>query len=337
MQINRDFSDLKKLLQSKTGKAFVLCDENTYQYCYQKFTEQIGQQLQTIILPAGEASKSLGNCELIWKHLLQEQATKDTLLINLGGGVITDIGGFAAAAYKRGIKYINIPTSLLAMVDAAYGGKTGVNFEHYKNSIGVFHQPEIVIIHGPFLQTLAPRHIKNGYAEMLKHAILKGNQELQQCLQIKDLARQINQDFILQSLAIKAAVVQQDPTEKGLRKILNLGHTLGHAIEYVALENNYDLLHGEAIAIGLVVALKLSVKKLNFESKDAEVIIDYICTHYQIPNWLANHHSSILKAVMQDKKNTEQQINMVLIKSIGKPQYDIPCSIQEIEAVLKEM
>lgn len=337
MHAGNNLYELKNLLQGTTGKAFVLCDENTLQYCYQEFTEQLGQQLQTIVLPAGEAAKSLRNCELIWKQLLQEQAAKDSLLINLGGGVIADIGGFAAATYKRGISYVNVPTSLLAMVDAATGGKTGVNFEHFKNILGIIQQPALVAIHIPFLKTLPKAHLKNGFAEMLKHALISSKDETMTIIQNKAFLDAIDESSIIKSLAVKEAIVAKDPTEKGLRKVLNLGHTVGHAIEFVAQENGYAMLHGEAVALGLIAALKLSVRKLTLAHHEAQEVIDFIKSHYNIPVWLQDHHSGILQAIRQDKKNTQQQINMVLLKTIGQAQYDIPCSIQEIEEVLIEM
>jgi len=337
MKASSNFSELKNLLNSITGKAFVLCDENTYKYCYQSFCEQIGQQLQTILLPAGEETKSMANCEYIWKQLLQEQAAKDTLLINLGGGVITDIGGFAAATYKRGINYVNVPTSLLAMVDAASGGKTGVNFEHFKNIIGVIQQPALVVIHPSFLETLPEKHLKSGFAEMLKHALLSSKEEVEAILSNTEFPPLLNETSILKSLAVKEAIVSKDPNEKGLRKVLNLGHTFGHAIEYVAQENGYEILHGEAVALGLIAALKLSVIKLGFNKTEAQAIINFIKLHYPSPAWLKEHHTNIIEAVNQDKKNTNHSLRMVLLEEVGKPVYDVVCSTEEILMVLGDI
>jgi 3-dehydroquinate synthase len=337
MKANSNFSDLKNLLNSITGKAFVLCDENTYKYCYQSFCEQIGQQLQTIVLPSGEETKSMAYCEYIWKQLLQEQAAKDALLINLGGGVITDIGGFAAATYKRGINYVNVPTSLLAMVDAASGGKTGINFEHFKNIIGVIQQPALVLVYIPFLRTLPTAHIKNGFAEMLKHALLSSREEVEAMLSSTEFPPLLNEASILKNLAVKEAIVAKDPNEKGLRKVLNLGHTVGHAIEYVAQENGYEILHGEAVVIGLIAALNLSVSKLNFSKTEADSIIQFIRLHYPTPTWLKEHHSALIDAIQQDKKNAHQSIRMVLLEELGKPVYDVVCSKEEILMVLGDI
>jgi 3-dehydroquinate synthase len=331
------FSMLIELLKKANSKAYVLCDENTYAYCYHEFCEQIGQAIEVIIIKAGEHEKNIKSCEFIWQSLIEKLADKETVLINLGGGVVTDIGGFVAATYKRGIRYVNVPTSLLAMVDAATGGKTGVNFGHFKNMIGVIQPPEEVIIHVPFLKTLPEKHLKNGFAEMLKHALLSEKELLQQCLNFTDWEAQIEEAIILKSLLIKEDIVAQDLQEKGLRKTLNLGHTLGHAIEYAAFENGYEILHGEAVATGIIVAIKLSVKKLNFNATEAAEIIEFIKQHYPTPHWLKKHQESILKAVLQDKKNANQQVKMVLLEAIGKPLYDCICTLDEITAVLNQI
>ncbi len=332
-----EFYDLVNLLQNSSGKHFVLCDENTYKDCYNTFCKLIGLNIQSIVIKEGESQKNLDTCEHVWQTLLDEQAGRDALLINLGGGVVSDIGGFVAATYKRGIKYVNVPTSLLAMVDAATGGKTGVNFRGLKNIIGVIQPPELVIIHTPFLKTLPNQHLKNGFAEMLKHALLEGREELHLLINNVDIHAFYNDDIILKSLAIKEAIVAQDPNETGLRKILNLGHTIGHAIEFAAQENANNILHGEAVALGLIAALKLSVTKMNFNQNEADAIIDFIRKHYPTPTWLNLCHKALLDAVLQDKKNNHQQIKMVLLKAIGQPVYDVSCTLQEIENVLMEI
>ena len=337
MQAQVEFSLLINLLKGSAGKHFVLCDENTYHHCYEIFCKHIGQKIQPIIIKEGEAQKHINTCELIWQTWLDSQAGKDAILINLGGGIVSDIGGFAAATYKRGIKYVNVPTSLLAMVDAASGGKTGVNFNHFKNIIGVIHQPEMVIIHTPFLITLPTQHLKNGFAEMLKHALLKGSEEVYQLINTTKLPTNFNDEVILKSLAFKEFIVAQDPTEKGLRKILNLGHTIGHAIEFAAQENEQQILHGEAVALGLIAALKLSVLKLKFSKTDADNVIEFIRKNYATPIWLKSCYNSILEAVLQDKKNSANHINMVLLQAIGKPIYDVSCSLEELETVLVEI
>lgn len=337
MQAVIDFYKLQTIIKACKGKRFLLCDENTFALCYEVFCEQISERIPPIVIKAGEEHKNINTCEFIWQTLLEHQAGKDSLLINLGGGVVTDVGGFVAATYKRGIKYVNIPTSLLAMVDAATGGKTGINFNHLKNIIGVIQQPELVMLHYPFLKTLPAQHLKNGFAEMLKHALLNSSELVEEILSKNDLNSFINENAILKSLAIKEAIVAQDPGEKGLRKILNLGHTIGHAIEFAAQENKQSILHGEAVALGLIAALKLSVSKMNFDQWQAEKIITFIRHHYPTPTWLKSCYKAILNAVLQDKKNSEQQINMVLLQNVGKPVYNTSCTIIELEQALTEI
>ena len=319
------------------GKHFILCDENTFMHCYEPFTALIGERIYPIVIKAGEPQKNISTCEIIWQKLIDTKADKDTILINLGGGVVSDVGGFAAATYKRGISYVNVPTTLLAMVDAASGGKTGINFKHLKNSIGVICQPEEVVIHVPFLDTLPAQHLKNGFAEMLKHALLSGSEALKALLTPDNVEAHINEKCILKSLAVKEDIIAQDPNEKGLRKILNFGHTVGHAIEFAAQESGQEILHGEAVALGMIAALKLSVLKLNFDSIEAESISTFIRNNYPVPAWIKTSHNTILEAVVQDKKNSGREIKMVLLKEVGRPVYDVGCSIHEIEAVLREI
>ena len=337
MPATTKFKDLISLLKDGSVKPYVLCDENTYTYCYPEFCKYLKSQVHPIVIKVNETLKNIQSCELIWQVLMEDRAGKDAILINLGGGVVSDIGGFAAATYKRGIKYVNVPTTLLAMVDAASGGKTGVNFEHFKNIIGVIQQPELVVIHVSFLKTLPLQHLKNGFAEMLKHALLSGNEQLNDMLNTTDLIVQLDENSILKSVAIKEHIVAKDPYEIGVRKTLNLGHTVGHAIEYAALENKYEILHGEAVALGLIATLKLSVSKLNFNESKAETIIQFIRHQFPKPIWLKHHHQSILKAVWQDKKNSQQAIKMVLLEDVGIAVYDVVCSHQEIAQVLNEI
>lgn len=337
MQAKTDFSSLIKLLKAHAGKHVVMCDENTFKHCYEPFCALIEERVHPVVIKAGEVQKSVSTCEFIWQKLIELKADKDALLLNLGGGVVSDIGGFAAATFKRGISYVNVPTTLLAMVDAASGGKTGINFSHLKNSIGIIQQPELVVIHTPFLNTLPPQHLKNGFAEMLKHALLSGSEAVEELLASDDLETQLNEKNILKSLAVKEAIVAQDPSEKGLRKILNFGHTVGHAIEFAALDKGHEILHGEAVALGMIAALKLSVLKLNFNMNDAESIIKFIRNNYPTAAWIKDNYNTILEAIVQDKKNSNQEIKLVLLEEVGKPVYDIPCSLQEIEAVLMEV
>jgi 3-dehydroquinate synthase len=253
----------------------------------------------------------------------------------LGGGVVTDMGGFAAAAYKRGIDYVNVPTSLMGMVDAAYGGKTGVNFGHLKNMIGVFKQPLMLLIHPPFLQTLPQQHISNGFAEMLKHALLSSNEAVDELIALPKINLASIQGLIQKSLAVKQRIVEKDPNENGLRKVLNLGHTVGHAIEYAGLSCGHDFMHGHAVALGLKAMLKLSEIKMKMAHHRVLKIISFINQNYPTPNWLKDTQNNILEAIQHDKKNNHGQINMVLLCDIGQPQFDVACTIEELEAAIK--
>ena len=337
MKAKTDFEELISFVQYSKGQCYVLCDENTFKHCYEVFCRLIAFPVQPIVIKAGEAQKNIATCEFIWQKLIDNKADKNACIINLGGGVVSDIGGFVAATYKRGIKYINVPTSLLAMVDAATGGKTGINLGHFKNMIGLIQQPEMVVLHAPFLNTLPKKHLKNGFAEMLKHAILNGKDALNELTLNKDITPQLNEKVILKSLAIKEDIVAQDPQEKGHRKILNFGHTIGHAIEYAAQENGCEILHGEAVAIGMIAALKLSVLKLEFDCNEADLVINFIRSHFSTPAWISANHNKIINAILQDKKNSNQEINMVLLADYGKPVFDVVCTLDEIAKILLEL
>ena len=337
MPTTNSFHQLQDLIKSVTGKIFVLCDENTYFHCYEQLIQNIEVPVYPIIIRPGENEKNLQTCTYIWNILMAENADKNAILVNLGGGVITDVGGFVAATYKRGINYINVPTSLLAMVDAASGGKSGVNFNHLKNIIGVIYPPQLVVIHEAFLKTLSPQHLKNGFVEMLKHALLSNENDLNQIINCGIINNYINTNTILHSLSIKNKIVAQDPLEQGPRKVLNLGHTLGHAIESVAMQIGANILHGEAVAVGIIIMLELSVLKLNFDPVKAQKIIDFIYLNYSVPNWTKEHKSSLIKATLQDKKNSHNQIKMVLLEDIGQAVYDIHCHTDEIEAAIMSL
>ena len=231
------------------SRIFLLVDENTRAHCLPIFEKKYKHRIDAILeIPSGEENKNINTCQKVWQALSNNNGDRKSLLINLGGGVLTDLGGFVASTFKRGIDFINIPTTLLSMVDASIGGKTGIDLGPLKNQIGVINQPQMVLIFPEFLKTVEERQIKSGYAEMLKHGLIK---DLEYWSQLKETPDYTVPHFIQKSIALKNEVVMQDPTEQGLRKILNFGHTLGHAIESYFLEDpsKKTLLHGEAIAI----------------------------------------------------------------------------------------
>jgi 3-dehydroquinate synthase len=318
------------------AKVFLLTDQNTSRCCkpvlgaYVDFSE-----IKEITIPAGEENKTIETCQHVWQVLQENGATRSSLLINLGGGVVTDLGGFCASTFKRGINFVNIPTSLLAMVDASTGGKTGVDFHGLKNQIGTFAFAEEVIIDSIFLKTLPERELRSGTAEMIKHGLIQNAAHLN-AVNSYFRKNEGNLDkLILDSVAIKQNVVDQDPTEKGLRKILNFGHTIGHAIETWFLENSdTPMLHGEAIAIGMICEAHLSVEMGLLEPEKLEEIlkiIQGIFPHETIPQQAIE---PIMELMQHDKKNSQGQISFTLLDNIGSAVYDQYPDAQHIKSSL---
>ena len=312
-------SDKLKNTISDTSKVFILTDENVATFWLPEVAHWLHcDSAVDIVIKAGEQHKNLQTVQRIWKTLMKYHADRNALLVNLGGGVITDMGGFAASTFKRGIKFINIPTTLLAMVDAAIGGKTGIDFGGGKNQIGTFAEAEEVIIDPVFLETLPERELLSGMAEMLKYGFIADGKLL-------GINLENYQQFIVRCGEIKREIVAQDPMEKGLRKILNFGHTLGHAIESHCLTTDYLLLHGEAVALGMLGALWLSVKQLDL---DESVLQNF---ENQIPMLLSeaeislsrNDIEPILSYLVHDKKNKGEKPQFVLLEAVGKPVWDV--------------
>ena len=312
-------SDKLKNTISEASKVFILTDENVAPFWLPEVAHWLHcDSAVDIVIKAGEQHKNLQTVQRIWKTLMNHQADRNALLINLGGGVITDLGGFAASTYKRGIKFINIPTTLLAMVDAAIGGKTGIDFGGGKNQIGTFAEADEVIIDPVFLETLPERELFSGMAEMLKYGFIADANLL-------NVNMENYQRFIVRCGEIKREIVAQDPTEKGLRKILNFGHTLGHAIESHCLTTDYPLLHGEAVALGMFGALWLSVKQLGLE----ESILQNF--ENQLPMLLSEAEVAlsetdidmILGYLVHDKKNKGEKSQFVLLKTVGNPVWNV--------------
>ncbi|MCP4977497.1 MAG: 3-dehydroquinate synthase [Maribacter sp.] len=320
------FDALKEHLANiEYSKIFVLVDENTKAYCLPVFKEHLSGNISfgLIEIKSGEENKNISTCNEVWSALSELDADRKSLLINLGGGVVTDLGGFIASTYKRGINFINIPTTLLSMVDASIGGKTGVDLGPLKNQIGVINQPEMVLVASEFLQTLEDRQMQSGFAEMLKHGLIQNAtywKELKELKRLKDL-----DDHIYKSVLIKNRVVLEDPTEQGLRKILNYGHTLGHAVESYFLENQEKdtLLHGEAIAIGMILEAYLSNKMKGLSQQELEDIKSTFLKRYQKIDFTEKDITSILALLKFDKKNSHGNINFVLLEAIGRPITDV--------------
>ena len=320
------YSLLKEKLNSdEYSSIFILVDDNTDKFCLDIFKEKSGvKRFNKIIIKSGEENKNIESCLLIWDKLNEFNADRKSLLINLGGGVLSDIGGFCASTYLRGISFINIPTTLLGMVDAAHGGKTGIDFKLLKNQIGVFKDPLEVILDSDYLKTLSKDEFINGYAEVFKHSLHTDNRDLDfNSLIKKDFYKDV--DFIISKYAeIKNEVVKSDKFESNNRKILNLGHTIGHAIESYSFMSNSinELKHGEAIIVGLITELYISHKLLSFPLSDLENIKTELLKHYKVISFSDNDVNQIYDLMIFDKKNEGSRINFVLLEAIGRPVVD---------------
>lgn len=317
------------LIERSYSKVFVLLDENTKKYCWPLLSSYL-VDTQTIEIKSGEDSKTIQSAMIIWEKLQENFADRKAVLINLGGGVLSDLGGFAAATYKRGIDFINIPTTLLSMVDAAVGGKQGIDMASHKNAVGVFQHPKEIFIYPEFLKTLEPIELKSGFAEMCKHGLID-DKKLWEKLQTTDENKLDDLvPLIFQSIKIKVAIVKKDPLEKDIRKCLNFGHTIGHAFEtHSLIHDKRPLKHGEAIVIGMICEAWLSWKKNWISEKELNNIKTYFLNRY--PKYSHDFNYDLLLQYMRnDKKNLNGQINFSLLKKIGKAKIDITCSDEMI-------
>jgi 3-dehydroquinate synthase len=315
---------------------FVLTDEHTEQQCWPVISDYFSlKHACKIVIPAGDNHKNINSLEHVWMELGQNGATRHSCLINLGGGMVTDLGGFAASTFKRGIDFINIPTTLLSMVDASVGGKTGINFNSLKNEIGVFNDSKFVILDTEFLKSLDTENLRSGYAEMLKHGLLNGNQMWAQLLNFNICHPDFTelQQMVADSVQIKEQIVKKDPHEKGLRKALNLGHTAGHAFESFSLRRK-PILHGYAVAFGLIVELYLSVMKMHFPTDKMRQTVQFIRETYGSFNITCNDYDELLELMRHDKKNTNGIINFTLLKDVGKVKINQTASDEEIKEAL---
>lgn len=314
------------LKNSKISKVFILVDTNTHLNCLSDFMSKTQNQaeIEVIEIEAGEEHKNLETCTGVWNALSELGADRKSLILNLGGGVVTDLGGFVASTFKRGIKYINIPTTLLSMVDASVGGKTGVDLGSLKNQIGVINQPEMVLIMSSFLTSLPANEMRSGLAEILKHGLIKNEAYWKKVTALDQLGLADLDDIIRESVNIKAEVVAKDPTEENLRKTLNYGHTLGHAIESYFLEkqDRKTLLHGEAVAIGMILATFISKELKDFPESKLQEITSKIIEIYGKTEFKEEDLKPIMDLMKFDKKNDHGNINFVLLKDIGSPVID---------------
>ena len=316
----------KTITKLRPSKIFVLTDENTHKHCLPYFLKKSSFKIipESIIIPAGEIHKNIHTCLKVWESLSEKGADRSSLIINLGGGVITDLGGFVASTFKRGLAFINVPTSLLAMVDASVGGKNGIDLGHIKNQIGVINLPEMVVLDTKFLDTLLAEHITSGLAEMLKHGIIHSKEYWNDIKNIDISNKSDFEKLIWESIQIKEEIVLKDPLERGLRKTLNYGHTLGHAIESHFLEdkNKKDLLHGEAIAVGIILATYISKEMYGFPENTLNDISSSVLKYFPKQNFNHKDVEAIINLLIFDKKNRNGEIFFVLLEDIGHHHID---------------
>jgi 3-dehydroquinate synthase len=317
------------LSQKKYSKVMVLVDNHTKKHCYPSIKDVLPSH-KLISIKAGEHFKNLETCQQIWEEMTKNELDRHALLINLGGGVIGDMGGFCAATYKRGIDFIQIPTTLLSQVDASVGGKLGIDFQGFKNHIGVFTLPNAVLIDDAFLKTLPPNEIRSGFAEIVKHCLIRDKNKWNEIKSI-DLENQNLADLITHSVEIKKQVVGEDPKEKGLRKILNFGHTIGHAIETFYLDKGKErLLHGEAIAAGMIAEAYIAFLKKMIDEQTLMQVEEFLFATYGTVKIRKEDMETIVKLTLQDKKNIGNVVKASLIDEIGSCQYDIEISKVEM-------
>lgn len=330
--IDSTFDPLNSYIERKQYSSLIaLVDTNTEKFCLPLLKKNLKFDFKIISIPAGESYKNEKSLSQIWNKLTDYQTDRSSLLINLGGGMITDIGGFAAATYKRGIDFINIPTSLLAMVDAAIGGKTGIDFNGLKNQIGVFAHPELILIEPEFLNTLPHREFISGLAEVIKYGFIHDKRILSYFEKMEEAPQTLPDELIRQSIAVKMEVVEKDPKEKNIRKSLNFGHTLGHAIEtYLLADSKRCLLHGEAIAIGMILALNLSAQMQSFDMEKAVLYSKMLKRFFPKVLFSKKDIQSIIYLLKHDKKNYGDQVNFVLLKDIGEVVLDCQVTVDQV-------
>ena len=328
----------EKIAALEGSKYFVLVDENTREHCLPTIINLCeGTELNIIEIRSGEENKTLDTCQDIWSKLTENGGDRKSVLINLGGGVIGDMGGFAASCFMRGMRFVHIPTTLLSQVDASVGSKLGIDYKDIKNLIGLFNDPEFVFIHSPFLKTLPLRQLKSGFAETIKHALIKSN-DLWNELKIIDSIENISDwtNNIFKSVSIKNNIVNEDPYERGLRKILNFGHTIGHAIESSKLHTNQPLLHGEAIITGMLVESYIACKSKLLSMEAFKEIESFFVAHYPYLFQKDYQLEDIIPFLQFDKKKVGDTILFALIDRIGAAQYDVQVSNQLINEAFNE-
>ena len=324
------YSHLNSLIENNNySKVSVLVDFNTEKFCLDVFKKIINREISIIKINSGEEFKNLGTVTKIWNEMTTQNLDRKSLLINLGGGVITDMGGFAANTFKRGIDFINIPTTLLSMVDASVGSKTGINFNNLKNQIGTFADPKLVVIDEQYLETLSEREVKSGYAEIFKHSLISASIFN---LLLENHQLYYNEEIINNSIQIKNKIVSNDKYEQNTRKNLNFGHTIGHALESYFLNKENKLTHGEAITIGMICESFMSNKIFNLDLELVKKIKNHLLRIFPKVNLQHENYDEIINLMSFDKKNHLDKLKFVLLKDLGIVEIDIEVS----ENLIKE-
>jgi 3-dehydroquinate synthase len=327
----------KKFLQKmEPSSVFILVDENTLKHCYPK-VKNLFKGARLIQVKSGEAAKNIETCKQVWNELLENLADRNSVLVNLGGGVICDTGAFCAATFKRGIRFIHFPTTTLAISDAAIGGKTGVDFHAYKNIIGTFTNADAVFLREDLTDTLPEKQVISGSAEMFKHALLSGRKEMKPFLEKKfsSWGHALRERYFISSIKFKSGIVNRDPVEKSVRKILNLGHTFGHAFESCLMDSKTPLLHGEAVALGLIAESCIAVNSVDLKTEVLRDIIQWYRLNFTFPAQLQKLClEEVINFMRQDKKNRNADIRMALLKKPGKAVFDIEVSKSQVTDAL---
>ena len=331
-------SNIAETLTEAVGRVefdrlFVLTDNTTIELCW-PLIENLPcvADAKHICIGSTDIFKNLDTLASVWTALQEGGATRHSLMICLGGGMVTDLGGFAASTFKRGIHYINIPTTLLSMVDASVGGKTGINFGGLKNEIGVFNEADTVILDTVFLKTLDDANLLSGYAEMLKHGLISNDEHFHTIINTEPGT--VTSSLIAENVAVKERIVTEDPHEKGLRKALNFGHTIGHAFESFAMHEERPILHGHAVALGMVCELYLSCIRCGFPTTTMRQVVEFIRQHYPVLAYTCDDYPTLFQLMQHDKKNTGSTINFTLLSGIGQLQLNQTATQEEIYETL---
>lgn len=336
-ELDKDFSSLNEYIgQLSPSKIFILVDENTHDHCLPILLPNLETDapFEIIEIEAGEENKNIGTATQLWEIFSEMEADRKSLLINLGGGVVTDMGGFVASTYKRGFKFINVPTTLLAMCDASIGGKTGIDHQFLKNIIGTFALPEAIFFYPKFLETLKFEELRSGFAEMLKHGLIADGDHWNQLSSLFKITPVDVAPFINRSMEIKNEVVTKDFKEENVRKILNFGHTIGHAVESLFMKKGNLIPHGEAVALGMICETHLAFLAGLIDVDDSSTIITKIQRFFPYIDISEFNNEDIVNLMFNDKKNQDGDINFSLINGVGTCAYDQKLHADQINLTL---